>query len=330
MAKAHSHSLCILLAVMLSACGTVVTPQPTPGPSPTSTPLPRHTLVVGPEGTAPALPLADTATPTVSPTPIVYVIQSGDTLLEIAQEYGVSVEAIQRANGIEDPRFLRVGQEVLIPTGDEEEGEMASGNLLIPTPTPIPFDVQGVACYETPVGSLWCLGEVVNTTGTPVTNVHMLVTLFNAGGQRVAEKDTFVAADLIPPGERAPFGALFIDPPPGQVAPQVSLIRGQAAGELAASYVPMSAIETQGRPSGPQFEINGAAQNDGDLSAGSVIVIATTYDADGLVTGFWHEAVVLEAPLAPGETAPFSLLLICYGDVPADFSVVALGNASTG
>lgn len=329
MSKATIFIFCVSLAVMLAACGTVVTPQPTPGPSPTSTPLPGHTPVIGPAGTAPALPLADTATPTVSPTPIIYVIQSGDTLLEIAQEYGVSVEAIQRANGIEDPRFLRVGQEVLIPTGEEKDGELASGGLLIPTPTPIPFDVQGVVCYETPVSSLWCLGEVVNTTAAPVTNVQMLVTLFDTGGQRVAEKDTFVAADLIPPGERSPFGVLFVDPPPGQVVPQVALVRGQVAGDLAASYVSVSAIEAQGRLSGPQFEISGKVQNDGGLAASSVSVIATTYDADGLVTGFRHEAVALEAPLAPGETAPFSLLLTFHGDTPADFSIVALGNVST-
>jgi LysM repeat protein len=329
MNKATLSIFCAFLAVALVACDTVITPQPTPEPLPANTLLPGPTLVVGPVGTAPALPLADTATPTVSPTPIVYVIRSGDTLLEIAQEYGVSVEAIQRANGIEDPRFLRVGQEVLIPTGEEEEGEEEAGSLLIPTPTPIPFDVQGVACYETPVGSLWCLGEVVNTTAAPVTNVHVLVTLFDTGGQRVAEGDTFVAADLIPPGERAPFGALFIDPPPGRVVPQVSLIRGQAAGELGASYVSMSAVETQGRPAGPRFEVSGTTHNDGELAAGSVSVIATTYDADGSVTGFRHEVVTPGSPLAPGETVPFSLLLICYGDIPADFSVVALGNVST-
>jgi LysM repeat protein len=329
MCKAIFFTLCVSLAVTLAACGTVVTPQPTPGPSPTGTPLPGSTRVVGPAGTAPALPLADTATPTVSPTPIVYVIQSGDTLLEIAQEYGVSVEAIQRANGIEDPRFLRVGQEVLIPTGEEEEGGVASGNLLIPTPTPVPLEVQGVACYETPVGSLWCLGEVANTTVTPVTNVHLLVTLFDADGQPVAQQDPFVAADLIPPGERAPFGVLFMDPLPGQIVPQVSLVRGQAAGELAAAYVSVSAVETQGGPSGPHFEVSGTVRNDGDVAAGKVGVVVTVYDADGLVTGFWHEWVGLDGPLAPGETVPFSMLLIYYGDVPADFSTVALGYVLT-
>jgi LysM repeat protein len=285
--------------------------------------------VIGPAGTAPALPLADTATPTVSPTPIVYVVRSGDTLLEIAQEYGVSVEAIQRANGIEDPRFLRVGQELLIPTG-EEEGEATSGGLLLPTPTPIPFDVQGVACYETPVGSLWCLGEVVNTAAAPVTNVQMLVTLFDTAGRRMAEADTFVIADLILPGERSPFGVLFVDPPPGQVVPQVTILRGEVAGELAASYVSVSAIEVESKLSGPQFEVSGKVQNDSaNLAAGRVSVVATTYDADGLVTGFRQKAVGLEEPLAPGTTVPFSLLLNFHDAPPADFGIVALGLVPT-
>lgn len=329
MTKANASILCILLAAVLTACGTVLTPQPTPGPTPTDTPLPGETLAIGPAGTAPALPLADTATPTVSPTPIVYVVQSGDTLLGIAMEYGVSVEAIQRANGIENPQFLRVGQELLIPTGEEEKDTSSSG-LLLPTPTPIPFDIQGVACYETPAGSLWCLGEVVNTAPAPVTNVQMLVTLFNSDGQRMAEADTFVAADLIPPGGRAPFGVLFVDPPPGQTVPRVTTLRGEVAGELTASYVSMSAVETEGKLSGPQFEASGAARNDStERSAGNVHVTVTTYDADGFVTGFRQEAVELESPLAPGASAPFSMLLNFHGDPPVDFSVVATGLAST-
>jgi LysM repeat protein len=328
MSKATILILCAALAVTLAACGAVVTPQPTPGPTHTHTPLPGQTLVIGPAGTAPALPLADTATPTISPTPIVYVVQRGDTLLGIAMEYGVSVEAIQRTNGIEDPRFLRVGQELLIPTGEEED-EASSGGLLLPTPTPIPFDVQGVACYETPAGSLWCLGEVVNTAAAPVTNVQTLVTLFDTGGRRLAEADTFVAADLIPPGERSPFGVLFVEPPPGQTVPQVTILRGEVAGELTASYVPVSAIEVEGKLSGPQFEVIGQVQNDNtEKAAGSVSVVVTTYDADGLVTGFRQKAVDLETPLAPGATAPFSLLLNFHGDPPADFSVVTIGLVS--
>lgn len=45
-------------------------------------------------------------------------VASGETLYRIAKQYGLSPEALARANGIDDPRSLVVGQELIIP-GDE-------------------------------------------------------------------------------------------------------------------------------------------------------------------------------------------------------------------
>lgn len=55
-------------------------------------------------------------TPTPTPTPRIYVVQSGDTLSEIAVQFGVTVEALAVRNNIDDPRSLRVGQKLIIPT----------------------------------------------------------------------------------------------------------------------------------------------------------------------------------------------------------------------
>lgn len=46
-----------------------------------------------------------------------YVIQRGDTLSQIAEQYRVSVPALRQANGLQDDR-LRVGQVLLIPRQD--------------------------------------------------------------------------------------------------------------------------------------------------------------------------------------------------------------------
>ncbi|MFH1141912.1 MAG: LysM domain-containing protein [Chloroflexota bacterium] len=75
----------------------------TPTPSPTATPLP-----------------SPTATPTPGPT--IYTVVPGDTLYKIAQQYSVTIEAIVQANKLQDPRMLRIGQELIIPPA--------------PTPTP--------------------------------------------------------------------------------------------------------------------------------------------------------------------------------------------------
>jgi hypothetical protein len=214
---------------------------------------------------------------------------------------------------------------LIIPTGEEETGEPSG--LLLPTPTPQPFGVRGVAFYETPVGSLWCLGEVVNTTAGSLTNVQVRVLLFDAAGGLAAAADVFADADLIPPGERSPFRILFTNPPPAWASPQVTIIRGEEAGALAVAYVPIAVLEPEGQPSGPQFQVSGVLQNNSEQqTARSVSVIVTTYDEEGLVTGTRQEKLVLETPLAPGATVPFTLLLNFHGDVPADFHVVALGH----
>lgn len=42
-------------------------------------------------------------------------VGSGETLFRIARRYGVTVEALQRANGIDDPTTLRIGRSLVIP-----------------------------------------------------------------------------------------------------------------------------------------------------------------------------------------------------------------------
>jgi LysM repeat protein len=320
-----------VMLIVLTACGEVITPQPTTEVAlPVSTSPSVATLTLPPRltATAPLLPPATTATPTVTPTPIVHIVQAGEALYTIALAYGVSVEALQNANGVTDPQFLQLGQELIIPTG--EEATETTFGVLLPTPTPLPLEKRGIAFYETPVGSLLGLGEIVNTTGFNITNVQVRVTLFDAAGALLTEADAFVDADLIPPGERSPFRILFTAPPPTWASYEVTIIRGEEAGPLTDSYVPIAVTEVEGGLSGSQFQVSGVVQNASDgRGAENVHVIVTTYDAQGLVTGSRQSAVEIEGTLAPGATAPFGSLFTFYGDVPADFHVIALGRVST-
>ncbi len=62
-----------------------------------------------------------TATPLPTPTPIpiptsaIYKVEKGDTLRAIANQFGVSMEAIMEANKLDDPNTVMVGQLLLIP-----------------------------------------------------------------------------------------------------------------------------------------------------------------------------------------------------------------------
>lgn len=314
-----------LLLLGTAGCGSVITPPvteivPSPSPSPASGFVLPPSLPPDPGGGL----LEPSPTPTVTPTPIIYVVREGDTLSGIAATYGVSVEALQRVNRIENPLFLQIGQTLIIPTGREEA---VAPTELLPTPTPMPFSIRGVSFYETPVGSLHCLGEVVNTTAYTLTNVQVRVTLFDASGNALISGNAFAAADILPPATRAPFSLLFTAPPPNFVSHQTAALRGEIAGELAARYVPITLEEVTGAPYSPQFEVSGAVRNaDPERTAATVVVVATTYDEAGLVTGFRQQRVDVGNGLAPGATAPFRMRFTVYRGVPADFAVIAYGR----
>ena len=114
---ATATALCIALILPLVACdsggtgsGERIRLAITPVPTPTTTPLPL---------------------PTVGATQ--YTVQSGDTLSSIAAQFGVTVDAIVRANNIADPNALSEGQVLTIPAREVE----------VP-PTTLPVSTSGV------------------------------------------------------------------------------------------------------------------------------------------------------------------------------------------
>ena len=93
---------------MIVGCGQVITLTPTPVPTPTPTiSLALAAATLPPTSTPAPYTPAPTMTPTVTPTPIMHTIQSGESLLGIASQYGVSVADLQDANGILDPRSYK-------------------------------------------------------------------------------------------------------------------------------------------------------------------------------------------------------------------------------
>jgi LysM repeat protein/ribosomal protein L40E len=78
-----------------------------------------------------------TLTPVALPVTITHQVQPGETLSGIAERYGVPIERLMEANGIEDPSLVQEGQELVIPLGT-------------PTPTPMPTTTPGPTATPTP------------------------------------------------------------------------------------------------------------------------------------------------------------------------------------
>ena len=104
---ASSSSLVPTTSQAASATPTA-TPSPTPTPTASPSPLPTPTATPAPT----AVP---TAAPPPPPAQQTYVVQQGDTLAAIAEQFGTTAAALQAANGIEDPDELTIGQVLVIP-----------------------------------------------------------------------------------------------------------------------------------------------------------------------------------------------------------------------
>ncbi len=164
--------------------------------SPTENP---PTATAQPTATATPTPRPPTATPTVEP--VVHTIKDGETLSKIAQNYGVTVEAIMEANGLTNPDRIVAGQTLIIPAAGgsppaatsapqptntpKAESPTSTPVQKPPTVTPAPATgrLQFTATLEwNPMVAPNCAGPAISkeslirdTSGNPVNGVRVQV-----------------------------------------------------------------------------------------------------------------------------------------------------------
>lgn len=319
---------------MATGCGTLITP-PSAAPSPTAQLAGEGAST--PTGTAAAfftpLPPTPTLTPSPTPTPVFYTVQSGDTLLGIALEYGISLDALQAANGLDDSQYLSIGQALIIPLGEEDAPEIqavGSDSVILPTPTPLSMELAGISLSRTPVGGFLCMGEVINRTDGATTNMQVQAVLVDASGAPLVSGIALVAADYLAPGERAPFSVLFRDPPDTAVDVTVQVLRAEAMNPATANFVPLTAVAVEGSVSGPQYRVAGQVVNETGGSVERVQVVAVLYNKEGLVMGYRETELEEGRILVAGERAEFAVLLIPQGGkAPESFKVLAWGSSKS-
>jgi len=153
--------LVIAAALPASACGAEEEPAATPttypnlfgdGPSTTTVPplqVPGWTSRELPELRAEAERCASDADiqPVEMPEdgPPTVVVEPGDTLGEIAKRFDRTVEEFMRANGIDDPNKLAVGQQLVVPHKRSEELEVAGGPTILYMDLTCEIDVRVAA-----------------------------------------------------------------------------------------------------------------------------------------------------------------------------------------
>jgi LysM repeat protein len=306
-----------MLAFLLAACANpTAAPAVRPAPSatlrslPTSTPLPAAAAVLP---TDPPLP---TFTPLPSATPLAYTVQKGDTLIGIAVRHDVTIEALEAANPGIDPGALQIGQTVLVPLASP--GPAPNQAAL---PTPLPLSVAPFNCRPSPVASLVCLGEFVNTTGGPVANVSVRVSLPGPDGAVTESQVAYAPVTVIEAGQAAPMSVIFRAGAARQ-APAALLTAESAAG-LREHYIAVRVDGASGQPSTGGFLLTATLTNDSPTDLPAVTVVGTVYNATGLVIGY--RVGTLEMGLRSGASLPITVVMPGV-DTAARWVVIAQGR----
>jgi LysM repeat protein len=320
--RLHLLILSLWLA-LLAGCGQVITLTPTPTPEPTPTvSLALAVVTAEPSATPAPYTPEPTPTPTVSPTPVVHTVVAGQSLLTIAEQYQVSVAALQDANGILDPRTLQIGQQLIIPRPEEVE-ELASDAT--PTTTPLPATVQNLFFGETNTGGLWVMGDAKNETDVALEQVRVGVAFLDEQSEETIQADELVALDLVEARGHAPF-AIHFPIAPERIDQYRAAVIAAVPAYVGSYYRDLEVrnLQSDGERYAA-YTVTGAIFNFGPEEAVGVQVVLTAYDPLNRVIAM--RKVDPEHNVVPrgGETN-FTAVLTPLGGPVARIEAVAQGQ----
>lgn len=297
--------LLFLVAVsVLSAC---VTLEPSSTEAPTQPLLSFHTR------TPPSAPRQDFSTPVrrttpqPSPTPLVHLIQEGDTLLGISIRYGVSLEDLLIANTGIDPGFLSIDQEIIIPG---PEGEPVG--VLLPSPTPMLVEIGRPQCFRAVPDDLLCITKISNDTGEMIEGMTVSFEI-NEAGIQVGKYEVFGPLNLLAPGTSMPF-MIRIAGWEGEVpGVNVNVLSGVRVEDPGSRYATVSIDGFQDDPSegGEYVQLSGMVmlEDASDYAAHRLRVLGVAYDATGFPVGYavWEDEITGDFSQLPFDITVFSL-----------------------
>lgn len=140
--------------------------------------------------------MATQAVVAITPTPeqVTHVVQPGDTISGLALQYDVPGEDIIAANRLENPNFLQVGVELIIPVGGLLEATATFTPAPTPTDTPIPFEPPSADMTATAAAEL---GATTTPLPTPLPSTGELqIEITEVLGAGLVDQERVVITNL--------------------------------------------------------------------------------------------------------------------------------------
>jgi len=201
-----------------------------------------------------------------------------------------------------------------------------STNMIVsPSPIALYLNVTGPTCYETPVGSLVCLGQVYNMLDSPVEQVMVGVQLVARDGTPLATGQGLLARWLLPAGAAGPYRVLFDRLPDGVANARSFILSGQNAPDTGNAHVNLTLQEVSGTFIIDQYQVSLSIINQNSSPVGHIAVTMTLLDNQRRVTGFRQEYLDADRRLAPGDSLALTLKVIPQGPNTVAFDAFAEG-----
>lgn len=282
-------------------------------------PYPPVTLTVGrasrasPPAPTPALARTSPAatdpapapnTPTPLPTASAYIVQPGDTALDIALAAGIDLQALRDANGGQSLSILTIGQTLIIPPPDPNAVVPVAS---LPTAVPVALSVELPDCVPFGASGSLCLGRVLNGQAVAAANIELTAIARDGAGQETRVV-LAVEQDVLPAGGWAPYRVQLSIPPEAIASLALEVSSADPAPDPAVITVRDSQLAWRdGRA-----EVNGTLVNTTDSIVRLARAVVTLQAADGRVLGY--RVIPLDARLGPNRETAFEATVVALSE----------------
>jgi len=239
-------------------------------------------------------------TPIPTSTPLIYTVEAGDTISEIAEKFKITQDELRAANPDVSPNSMTIGMTLLIP-------DSSAVPVGASTPTPVPAPVTQTVCHPSADGGLWCFALIQNNTTELLENVSAQITLLDESNSVIASQTAFMPLDIIAPNSSLPVYVLFDSEIPANFNIQVQVLTANQLPLNNTRYLPAAIQNAVAQINGRTAQLSGQIFLPAESQAATQIrVAAVAYDKDGVVVGIkrWEGGAV-----QPGGSISFSFLV---------------------
>jgi hypothetical protein len=220
---------------------------------------------------------------------------------DIALRFGVDLAALQAANDGLDANHLSLGQPIIIPA------QPGAAPTTVPALPPM-LPLTPPTCYETPAGSLLCLGSVDNTLDYPLEQAVVRVEVSGSDGKPLDSTVIEIEQAMIPPGQFAPYRALFDVDSRNVATVSAELVRANIAHDTGKRFTPVRVESDEGTTVNGRYVVTAVLYNPGPDNAQSIRVVVTLRDDTNQIVGY--RVAQAGSDLAPGQRLPIRVEIV--------------------